>query len=102
MEMSLCTGTELSPALRGPERRGSAVCRGSRACLGSGKFVCQSMKEAPGEMSLMYIEAIEELAELKFRASDLLSDWNSHILSEVFVARAKVFSCLHIVLWNMY
>lgn len=76
--------------------------RDSRACLGSGKFMCQGMKDAAGEMSLMYFEAKEELAELRFQASDLLSDWNSHILSEVFVARAKVFPCLHIVLWNMY
>lgn len=54
------------------------------------------------KMSLMYFEAKEEFAELRFQASDLLSDLNSHILSEVFVARAKVFPCLHIVLWNMY
>lgn len=58
--------------------------RDSRACLGSGKFMCQGMKDAAGEMSLMYFEAKEELAELRFQASDLLSDWNSHILSEVF------------------
>lgn len=66
--------------------RGEAqqCARDSRACLGSGKFLCQGMKDAAGEMSLMYFEAKEELAELRFQASDLLSDWNSHILSEVF------------------
>lgn len=48
--------------------------RDSRACLGSGKFVCQSMKDAAGEMSLMYFEATKELTELRFQASDLLSD----------------------------
>lgn len=38
--------------------------RDSRACLISGKLVCQSMKDAAGEMSLMYCEATEELAKI--------------------------------------
>lgn len=68
--MSLCTGTELTP----PALCGPAVCPGQWDMLSAGKFVCQSVKDSAGEMSLMYFEATEELAELRFQATDLLSD----------------------------